>query len=209
MACGMLHSLACQDGGCVWRPGTSSVDAILHGLTCSDAFLFAQGCKVRATKQITISAAPNVLVVHLKRFEYSLYGHKISKKVPPLRTKHCRFKSNSLLLRSVSCIEGHCSSNACLSCYPGHLELYAREMDSDFYWQVEFDTRLDLAPYMSDRRGGAQPYELFGVLVHAGHSVHSGHYYCFVRAANGLWHQFDDHQVKQVGPAAQNLPTLA
>ena len=36
---------------------------------------------MRATKQITINAAPNVLVVHLKRFEYSLYGHKISKKV--------------------------------------------------------------------------------------------------------------------------------
>ena len=72
-------------------------------------------------------------------------------------------------------------------------------------WQVEFDTRLDLAPYMSDRRGSAQPYELFGVLVHAGHSVHSGHYYCFVRAANGLWHQFDDHQVKQVGHRSHNL----
>ena len=64
--------------------------------------------------------------------------------------------------------------------------------------QVDFDTRLDLSPYMSDRRGEAQQYELFGVLVHAGHSVHSGHYYCFVRAANGLWHQCDDHQVKQV-----------
>ena len=62
---------------------------------------------------------------------------------------------------------------------------------------MDFGTRLDLAPYMSDRRGDAQPYELFGVLVHAGHTVHSGHYYCFVRAANGLWHQCDDHQVKQ------------
>ncbi len=36
---------------------------------------------MRATKQITVNSAPNVLVVHLKRFEYSLYGHKISKKV--------------------------------------------------------------------------------------------------------------------------------
>ena len=40
-----------------------------------------QGCKVRATKQIMVHAAPNVLVVHLKRFEYSLYGHKINRKV--------------------------------------------------------------------------------------------------------------------------------
>ena len=44
-----------------------------------------------------------------------------------------------------------------------------------------------MAPYMSDRRSSPQLYQLYGVLVHQGHSVHSGHYYCFVRAANGLW----------------------
>ena len=55
--------------------------ANLQGLGPTLAHCSVQGCKVRATKQITINAAPNVLVVHLKRFEYSLYGHKISKKV--------------------------------------------------------------------------------------------------------------------------------
>jgi ubiquitin carboxyl-terminal hydrolase 36/42 len=64
--------------------------------------------------------------------------------------------------------------------------------------QVDFDTHLDMAPYMSNRRAGPQMYELFGVLVHAGHSVHSGHYFCFVRAPNGLWHRMDDVQVSQV-----------
>jgi ubiquitin carboxyl-terminal hydrolase 36/42 len=64
--------------------------------------------------------------------------------------------------------------------------------------QVEFDTELDMAPYMSNRRSEPQLYELFGVLVHAGHSVHSGHYYCFVRGPNGLWHQMDDNHVSQV-----------
>lgn len=64
--------------------------------------------------------------------------------------------------------------------------------------QVDFDTTLDMAPYMSDRRCSPKLYQLYGVLVHQGHSVHSGHYYCFVRAANGLWHQMNDNTVSQV-----------
>jgi len=70
--------------------------------------------------------------------------------------------------------------------------------------QVDFDTDLDMAPYMSNRRAGSQMYELFGVLVHAGHSVHSGHYYCYVRAPNGLWHHMDDNQVSQVCPSLRS-----
>lgn len=41
-----------------------------------------------------------------------------------------------------------------------------------------------------------QWYDLYGVLVHLGHSVHSGHYYCFVRAGNGMWHKCDDTSVR-------------
>ena len=36
---------------------------------------------VRAVKRMTVDAAPNVLMIQLKRFEFSLSGHKISKKV--------------------------------------------------------------------------------------------------------------------------------
>ncbi|KAA6426489.1 MAG: ubiquitin carboxyl-terminal hydrolase 23-like, partial [Trebouxia sp. A1-2] len=99
--------------------------------------------KVRAAKCMTIDKAPAVLVVQLKRFEFSMFGHKINKK-------------------------------------------------------VDFDTELDLGPFMSNRRGPPQPYSLYGVLVHSGHSVHSGHYYAFVKAPNGLWHQLDDNHVSQV-----------
>ena len=66
--------------------------------------------------------------------------------------------------------------------------------------QVDFETELNIAPYMSNRRAGPQMYELYGVLVHAGHSVHSGHYYCFVRGPNGIWHHMDDTRVSQVRP---------
>lgn len=43
-----------------------------------------------------------------------------------------------------------------------------------------------------------QEYELYGVLVHQGHSMHSGHYYCFVKAPNGVWNRCDDSSVGQV-----------
>lgn len=51
---------------------------------------------------------------------------------------------------------------------------------------------------MSNRRKSAEPYSLYGVLVHSGHSVHSGHYFAFVKGPNGLWHQLDDNHVSQV-----------
>ena len=73
--------------------------------------------------------------------------------------------------------------------------------------QVDFDTHLDMGPFMADRRAGPQPYELYGVLVHAGHSVHSGHYTCFVRAPNGFWYHMDDCQVSQVGYCLLSSPT--
>ncbi len=42
-----------------------------------------------------------------------------------------------------------------------------------------------------------QVYDLYGVLVHQGHSMHSGHYYCFVKAPNGVWNKMDDSTVGQ------------
>lgn len=33
------------------------------------------------------------------------------------------------------------------------------------------------------------------MLVHHGHSVNSGHYLCYVKASNGMWHCCDDHSV--------------
>lgn len=62
---------------------------------------------------------------------------------------------------------------------------------------VEFDEHLDLAPYMSQATVPVK-YRLFGVLVHSGHTVHSGHYYSFAKGPNGLWYNMDDELVTQV-----------
>jgi hypothetical protein len=55
------------------------------------------------------------------------------------------------------------------------------------------DTRL-----LVHVQDGDANYLLYAVLVHAGWSTHSGHYYCFVRTAGDTWHGLDDSRVKPV-----------
>jgi ubiquitin carboxyl-terminal hydrolase 36/42 len=70
---------------------------------------------------------------------------------------------------------------------------------------IAFPEALDLAPYMSDFVPGkspAVPYDLYGVVVHAGHDAQSGHYFSFVKPSTGAWHLFDDSCVRPVGSAS-------
>jgi ubiquitin C-terminal hydrolase len=61
---------------------------------------------------------------------------------------------------------------------------------------IEFPERLDLSPYMSQNmRRATKPYHLHGVLVHMGGGCHSGHYYAYVKNANGKWFCMDDDDV--------------
>ncbi|KAF5178093.1 Ubiquitin carboxyl-terminal hydrolase [Thalictrum thalictroides] len=64
--------------------------------------------------------------------------------------------------------------------------------------KVEFGPTLNLKPFVSGSYEGELKYTLYGVLVHAGWSTHSGHYYCFVRTSSGMWHSLDDNRVVQV-----------
>lgn len=126
----------------------NSVQRALQRFTAGEALDGANKYKcpkqnrgVRAIKRITIEDAPNVLIVQLKRFEFSLSGRKISR-------------------------------------------------------PVTFDEELDLGPFMSRRPPVPALYDLYGVLVHQGHSMHSGHYFCFLKGAGtGEWHKFDDTRV--------------
>ena len=66
--------------------------------------------------------------------------------------------------------------------------------------RVDFDTRLDLRSYLSAPAAG-HTYALYAVLVHSGRSLHSGHYFCFVRAPAGTWYRMDDSSVSSVSEA--------
>jgi ubiquitin carboxyl-terminal hydrolase 36/42 len=67
---------------------------------------------------------------------------------------------------------------------------------------VAFGEALDLSPFLSRRPAAPALYDLVGVLVHQGSSMHSGHYFAFARAATGggEWHRFDDARVATVSP---------
>lgn len=56
---------------------------------------------VRAVKRMAIEKAPNVLCIHFKRFEYSMYGQKITKKVQILYCK--RWLSSLVPLIFIKC----------------------------------------------------------------------------------------------------------
>ncbi|XP_075509893.1 LOW QUALITY PROTEIN: uncharacterized protein LOC142546197 [Primulina tabacum] len=64
--------------------------------------------------------------------------------------------------------------------------------------KISFGPTLDLKPFVTGLYDEDLSYTLYGVLVHAGWSTHSGHYYCFVRTSSGMWYSLDDNQVVQV-----------
>jgi ubiquitin carboxyl-terminal hydrolase 36/42 len=61
--------------------------------------------------------------------------------------------------------------------------------------KIEFGRTLDMQPFISNPQEKNAKYTLYAVLVHAGWSTHSGHYYCYVRTASGMWHALDDSRV--------------
>ncbi|CAN8072192.1 unnamed protein product [Agarophyton chilense] len=100
-----------------------------------------EGCRslVDAHKRFSVRRAPNVLTLHLKRFD---------------RTRK----------------------------------------DSRF---ISFPETLDLAPYMYGRpRDATAKYRLSALLIHQGTSRQFGHYFAFVRSANGSWCLKDDSTSK-------------
>ncbi|XP_060029228.1 ubiquitin carboxyl-terminal hydrolase 42 isoform X2 [Erinaceus europaeus] len=57
---------------------------------------------------------------------------------------------------------------------------------------VKYPEYLDIRPYMSQPSGEPIIYVLYAVLVHTGFNCHAGHYFCYIKASNGLWYQMND-----------------
>lgn len=141
------------------------------------------GCKqlVPATKQMTIYDDPNILVVHLKRFD-GILGGKIS--------RHIRFSD-------VLDLEPHmCPSRRRLrrSSSSGGTSSMCGTMPHSSQQSV-----CSQAPSM---------YHLHGVLIHQGYSANSGHYYAYVKDGvppHGHWHCMNDASVYRVAwPTVEN-----
>lgn len=61
--------------------------------------------------------------------------------------------------------------------------------------EVQYPEHLDMRQYLSQQDAGPLEYELYAVLVHAGWTCHSGHYFCYIKAGNGQWFKMDDARV--------------
>jgi ubiquitin carboxyl-terminal hydrolase 36/42 len=64
---------------------------------------------------------------------------------------------------------------------------------------VRYPEYLNVKPYMSEENSNDQSldYRLYAVLVHVGSSMHSGHYYSYVRSPNNRWYKADDTTMTQ------------
>ncbi|WZZ90006.1 hypothetical protein YC2023_118585 [Brassica napus] len=78
-----------------------------------------------------------------------------------------------------------------------HLKRFEPHRSEKIDKKVEFPSAIDMKPFVSGPYEGNLKYTLYGVLVHYGGSIHSGHYYCFVRTSSGMWYSLDDNEVIQ------------
>ena len=64
---------------------------------------------------------------------------------------------------------------------------------------VRYPEYLNVSPYMSEETSNDQclNYRLYAVLVHVGSSMHSGHYFSYVRSPNNRWYKADDITMTQ------------
>jgi ubiquitin carboxyl-terminal hydrolase 36/42 len=64
---------------------------------------------------------------------------------------------------------------------------------------VRYPEYLNVKSYMSEENSNDQSldYRLYAVLVHVGSSMHSGHYYSYVRSPNNRWYKADDTTMTQ------------
>ena len=60
------------------------------------------------------------------------------------------------------------------------------------------DDIMGSASAKSKEASSSSVYDLIGVLVHAGSSMNSGHYYSYVKAQNGFWFEMDSESVTNV-----------
>lgn len=102
-------------------------------------------CKRIVSKGLRLATAPSILVCHLKRFSFDIFGRaiRLSKK-------------------------------------------------------VKYPLRLEIGDFMSRaNQGKPAPYELVGVVVHAGKSCERGHYLAYVKSGDG-WYKANDEVVTAV-----------
>ena len=139
-----------------------------------------EGCKKlsRAKKQFSVDKAPNVLQIQLKRFEFVPFG----------RGKLSQFIEYPLVLDLTSYLTSILKIN----------EGRRGKKRSKSANNAVLDDIMGGSSTEKAFSSSSSVYDLIGVLVHAGSSMNSGHYYSYVKAQNGFWFEMDDESVTNV-----------
>lgn len=160
-------------------PGTDTVHAALAGFTREERLNGADRYKCDrcnslsdATKRISVAHAPSVLVLHLKRFKSNGWGKNCA---------HVAF-SQHLDLEPFSTAPAP----------PAPLAAADQAAAPDAAAAGMQHTPTQQRPVR---------YNLYGVIVHSGYGMHSGHYYAYVRDGMGRWYCCDDSIVRAVQEA--------
>jgi len=74
--------------------------------------------------------------------------------------------------------------------------MYSRRGSGKINKHIAYDEALSLEPFMSYKHVGGVNFSLFAVLVHAGMSMNSGHYYSYIKAPDGKWNKMNDSLVR-------------
>ena len=138
---------------------------------CGDNCYACPRCEAptRASKLLSVHHAPHVLVLQLKRFAPGRANSKIRR--PVAYAEHLDLAPYS------TCGAEAAAASAAVASASADTAAAAK------------------AKAKAGGRGEEAAYELYAVLVHQGASVHSGHYYAYVKPASGVWYMLDDDEV--------------
>ncbi|UKJ90324.1 ubiquitinyl hydrolase 1 [Theileria orientalis] len=139
-----------------------------------------------ATKLLSIYKCPQILTVHLKRFNMN----QIS--VSSLASK--LFHSKTSTSASGSHPQNKGNAGNVITNKIG----YFKGKFSKLMKRIHFPHNLSISLENKKNRQTWVNYEIYAIVCHLGHSLNSGHYITFIKGKNNFWFLFDDSTVRLV-----------
>ncbi|KAI8390167.1 hypothetical protein BD560DRAFT_419291 [Blakeslea trispora] len=118
-------------------------------------------------------------------------------------TRHFKHQKQILTKECPSCQhEGPVEGSQSIYCTPMNLvlQLDRFHQQSKNNKMVKFEERMDIRYAVTEtQREHMDPvYQLYGLIVHTGQSLHDGHYVAYVKSSNGIWYCMDNETVQVV-----------
>ncbi|EGR34476.1 hypothetical protein IMG5_010250 [Ichthyophthirius multifiliis] len=92
-----------------------------------------------------------------------------------------------------------CSKGYVIQKFPNILTIQLKRFNN-FMMKVnkhtQFAPTINLKKYSTNQKD--QIYDLYGILIHVGHDLNYGHYYCYTKSPNKQWYCMNDSSVNQV-----------